>query len=198
MINRSFAVLLTVFSILADDPSKKAGLIPLSVGNYWLIEQKTYEDDDNTAKIDTLKLSITASVNDPSEKLFYYTWEEINWISDLVANKPDGLYLFGQASLTNINLYTSPYLWLKYPCDIGEKFYDPQNGIEYTVTDKLNIEVPAGSFDCIEYSSKNKINNTEMKLYFSPGIGYIKGIWPTKKMEQSLIKAVIIDENNNQ
>ncbi|MFC1848701.1 hypothetical protein ACFL27_00710 [candidate division CSSED10-310 bacterium] len=98
-------------------------------------------------------------------------------------NHADGLYEYGLSSGSNLEIYETPKLVIKYPVSAGETFEDGWSDSWSVISTSTTVDVPAGSFDCHHYQNTY---NAAMNKYVKPDTGYIKSSDTENNLESVL------------
>lgn len=144
-------------------------LWPLAVGNYWT-SRATATLIDTLSLQFTVKLTVDSSfVGDDGE-----TWFGLSMLSDQFPQlmyyryDDDGLHrlVFSDQDSSGFD-----ELYLKYPCDVGEKWILSDGTTVELMSDSDRIEVPAGKFSgCMRYI-ETAMNGMISETVLYPGVG---------------------------
>lgn len=146
----------------------KAKIFPLEIGVSWIYEVKTLDTAVNALRVirvDTLSI-IDDTIIDGTK------WYEIDGLAGEKAygtNWQDGLYYARSGQ--------KPFLFAKYPAEVGDTFTSTIGQIEAKSTvaaTGLEIKVPAGTFYCHQYTQVVGPQKVTTNYYFAPGMGLIK------------------------
>jgi hypothetical protein len=170
IMNRKIIVLLLLILLVdsgckKDNPIKTGDntsptiIMPLSVGNQWILKITNADSSNPVTAIDTMSVEKDTTIN--GELWFHLRFLGVfGDVNLILTNRADGLYEFYHANSPQVSL------WLKYPSAPGAQ-YVHNNPIE-VISINDTIIVPAGQFVCYHYSS------TFYDYWFSPNIGVIK------------------------
>lgn len=125
-----------------DSGSDQSALMPLKVGNSWTYEVRS----GNSTEQATLEITDSRTINGEQ----YYEMDpgidqyETDGEPFFVGREEEGLFL-AEADLVEFPL--------KYPAEDGDIYnHTDSDGNEYKVTvSNKTLEVPAGTFDCLQY-----------------------------------------------
>lgn len=147
-------------------------IMPLAVGNYWIIQ--TFADTLDS----TVVISDTTIVN---EKWFIVV---IRGKRSILTNRSDGLY-----SYENTSWFQGARLVLKYPINTAAKFQTSfwwNDSLIQGSASAINIDthfiIPPESYQCVHYlrdsmavvySSITKSFFWPLNLFYAPGIGFV-------------------------
>jgi len=182
-------------------------LIPLAVGNYWVYQQYTLNNDGSILYAEKLlsgfKISDTLSVTLNGEKQITFQCSRCdssaNWTSSearLIYIGKDGIYYSGITDNDTLKLSFND-LMFKYPATKGEEtlahtfyyeiFGNPENIPDSIVTtytcvstDSL-FSTPVGNFRCTVYKIKLMLDAVfylgDVYYFFRPGVGLVGTIY---------------------
>lgn len=144
-------------------------IFPLSVGNYWIYENKYYYSSfnlDSQDEVENDTLSVIGEMLSNGTK-YYDVDGDI-----LLYNNNDGLN-----ALVKDN--GKEHLMFMWPAKVGDSYLVPDlndsNPVEVRVkSTNIIVSVPAGNFNCVCYEFKRKANNERILYYLSVGVGIIK------------------------
>lgn len=159
-------IVITISNVLAqkadslknqpDTNKTSLEIMPLKIGNYWL-----YNTTSLTSK---RKYIITDTVRFDGE-----LWYEMQFDGKIIGyscNKSDGLW-------TKTTKNSDPYLNIKYPAKIGDKYEyesgDNKNKVEVIETNK-EVNAAFGKVYAVVYQVDTKTKTHIM--YYIPGIGF--------------------------
>jgi len=147
-------------------PNEPQYLMPLAVGNYWIMVHSGFDSlgNNNYSESDTVNVTGKTTINGET----WYHFQE-----SVMINRTDGVYLYNSSSSESLLMY-------KYPANEGEKW--TTKGTEFSLLSKNeNIIVPAGTFSCHKYHyTDSSIDYTgDMRIFnftdwICPGKGLIK------------------------
>jgi hypothetical protein len=165
-------------------------IFPLAVGNYWVFAV----DTGSVSNVATVTLNISEQTRIHGQQVFKWQWQN-NANYWYVKNESDGLWWYGSYNGSYLDTITSPFLWMKYPINLNERYITKQwMSNSDTITCTGNNASFFGYTGCIQYSEsqylkKNLniisgslfnpdyfkgINNTiSGDFYFKPGTGYV-------------------------
>lgn len=134
----------------AGSPTKTDAIIPLAVGNQWVI--RTYSWDStgfpNVAMIDTDRI-----VRDTVIQLErWFIWRT----GICVTNRSTGYWVL---------VSSTPELFLKYPTSRNDQYLYGGDTVEVTAVD-TSITVSSGTFPCVRYNVKYEIANFVSQVLF--------------------------------
>jgi len=147
------------------------GIWPMRVGYTWGYNISYYNSKDSIYKQDNDTWTIILDTMMESDKAYLVesAQNKKNGISPHpFFIKPDGVYGY---PLDTFNIQ----LWYKYPAKQNEKYLFGNDTIQ-VISINSSINVKAGKFNCIKYSSKRHYLNNSYDLdedYFSPGLGKV-------------------------
>jgi hypothetical protein len=168
-------------------PFKEAGIIPLSIGNYWELKHDIIHEN-----LSNHSFFYTGIITDSLKVKYQFAFYTVaiknsNW---LYWNGEDGLYLMGGVDIQDT--LVTKILRYKYPSKPGEiwqtanikfnqsnqKFYIEEPFTIRCVTIDSSYYTPLGTFNCVVYhfeqefttSSKMILDNY---LFFTPDRGFI-------------------------
>ena len=165
-------VIILLFAGCKDNgtqPLDTSVIWPLKVGNYW--DYRMYDYDSNGSIInDTLiHLEVITDTTILGRSLYKINDEPIYFY-----NLSDGLYVL----MLDYSGKDTNVLFLKYPANNND-YFNAEDDTTFVTNTSANIIVPAGSFNCYQYSGMKRYGNNsqiffKMVMYFAPGIGWIK------------------------
>lgn len=183
----SFTLLLIFFLFLVGSschrkgPTESTGRVslltvyyPLAVDNWWLTEQRVWENGDTT--IDTVKLEIVEREIVSRDGVCYLGVEQPSGDSIWFLISEDELRIHSDSPV-DTSSYTLP---LELPLDIGARwiFSHPpgEDTLFAEVTSKTSdINVPAGNFDtCLRVDIKYRSGEVCFAQWFAPGVGPVR------------------------
>lgn len=145
-------------------------IFPLAVGNYWVFSV-------DTGSVPNV-FQTTLDINDQStirgKQVFKWQWQGDSryWY---FRNESDGMWWYGFYNGSYLDTSIAPFIWLKYPINVGESFLTKQFTSMGTDTITcLNLNSTFENFTgCVEYygRSSSKLNNPilfDSPLYFKP------------------------------
>jgi hypothetical protein len=181
----------------------KGPLIPLAVGNYWVYQQYTLNNDGSILYAEKLlsgfKISDTLSVTLNGEKQITFQCSicdsSANWTSSearLIYIGKDGIYYAGIADNDTLKLSFND-LMFKYPATKGEEtlahtFYVDIFGNFLNIPDSISnsyscismdsiFSTPIGNFSCIVYKLQLTLDNVfylgDLYYFLKPGLGLV-------------------------
>lgn len=164
------SLLLFLFACSEDsNQEEKLEIMPLAIGNYWGFDVIDFNEDGTIkdTSIYIISLRLDTVINN---KKYYYTLID----NFLHFSNDNGLYI------NNLQNPIKDWLFLKYPCSIGDTWeynlYFNSN-VSVNSLNKL-VSVPYGTFECIEYEFSyfdvHNINDTvytQYYVYAKPGFG---------------------------
>jgi hypothetical protein len=149
-----------------DEDSSNNYIIPTSVGNYWKYKVALIDTLGDITNYDTTKFEILRDTLINGEKWF---WFEREAQGTYLRNFSDGLYGFNR---------DKRILLIKYPVKKGDTFINSTIDTTFVLEDNILIDVPKGSFNCVEFKSLYKGSDNLLRaitiLYMSPGVGNVK------------------------
>jgi len=146
----------------------KAEILPLEIGTSWIYEVSALDttvNDLRVIKTDTFSI-IRDTVISGSR------WFEVNGLGGEMAyatNWKEGLYYARPGG--------EPFLWIKYPAEVGDTFTSMIGEIEANTVmagTGLEMKVPAGDFFCHKYIQKVGPMEMTTNYYLAPGVGLVK------------------------
>lgn len=167
-------------------PSTGGAILPLTVGNYWILARDT--GGVQNVYQDTLRITGQSIVH--GKQVYWMQWGYYTDIS-YVRNESDGLWYYGSPNDT----ISQPYLNIKYPISLNETYIARSD----TITCVSTNATWSGYSGCIKYfthdyykntikhnaqifnriKGKSLYDNPEAVInfydYFKPGLGYIGG-----------------------
>jgi hypothetical protein len=165
----AFAALLIVAGCKKDsnnpiqnNPVKKEGIVPLAKGNTWIYHQKFFDTTGNITSEKDFTNQIMQIVQYQGED--WYSYDTGQSYYPLYKLKSDGLWQIPQPPYGVI----TPMLFYKYPCVLLETYNNWK-----VLSEKININVLAGNFDCVLYQYSAGSGYTE-ECYVSYGLGLVK------------------------
>jgi hypothetical protein len=153
----------------STSPTETKEIIPLKVGNNWILKRTTYDSNKVVTKIvfDTIIILKDTVVKGQTAYIMTETASSIKRL--VVMNKSDGFHLLDIRPDTI-------YYWLayKYPAAVGDVFSGLANNISVKSINS-SITVKAGIFTCYEYFNESQFPDVYYKYqnYLTPGIGRI-------------------------
>ena len=164
---RYLILFLLVFCIFGES------LIPLSVGNTWMYEQRMFDFRGHIYRTDTLKLSVPDTIHFEDEIFYIYKWEESEE-QDIIRNTADGISIAGIIRNGVPDFLDRSVPYLKHPMDIDETFIDRNNNIKYKYTkNRHNTKTPAGQFDTVRLLAFDIERAKPSSQEYCPGVGLI-------------------------
>lgn len=183
---KSWGITITYNSPIAP-PSN---IVPLAVGNSW-----SYSiDTGSIPNVFTATMNITEQTTVHGKNVYKWQWLNQNnyW---LVRNESDGLYWYGYVSPTFVDTTTTPFVWIKYPISLNERYFTKQwnTGYTDTLTCTNTNAAFSGYSECTKYSANTtwaldaySLNSAFLPVfiggpnqnrtgdyYFKSGVGYV-------------------------
>jgi hypothetical protein len=149
-------------------PISKGGFIRLTEGNNWVYERLEYTDNLN----DTNKKYIDTVFAIQSDSTGWYFLKNAFLFSDIYRYqiRRDGVYYM---TFDYFSGQYKDYLLFQYP-PIQNDSYSVGPIFEMKVINiNIRINVPAGNFNCINYTYVSKALKSKINFYISPNIGLI-------------------------
>ncbi|MFP4458436.1 MAG: hypothetical protein ACLFSQ_02470 [Candidatus Zixiibacteriota bacterium] len=183
------------FSCAEDDENVYKGeIIPLEIGNCWRYSVEYFSEGDSFPDFEYIQyISDTATINDTFCHVVEIAMEDSSIIrKELWSHLNDHIYRIGIIDEGDTMILRPLESIIKYPVSFGDRFFVDTlhtyfgdiDSLFWTVT-KLDVDIntPAGEFDCIEYYYHNfsysevggNIDTVfnEIWLYFAPDFGVI-------------------------
>lgn len=137
-------------------------IMPLEIGNHWIIERKYYDAMGEAFKEDDT-LSIIGETKINGQDWFVTSQGAI------LRNSPEGL-----VSADDTDPIGACANELKYPAQIGDTWKrDSFTTLTVISTDTL-IKIPCGEFHCLKYLKHEDGEETKSFYYVSPAIGILR------------------------
>lgn len=177
-------ILILTGNFYSKNKSPTKEILPLKEGNWWRYSVIYYADTGKVVQ-DSALIAIgsrkefgnqswfTIDLKSPEDSIDNEIQNENAEIEIYGINENDGFWLRPGAMELGTNEMFSMHLF-KYPTATDEKSIMNMGGQEaiiYTRQIDVKVEVPAGTFNCIEYYSEMEIG---IHFYVCPGIGLIK------------------------
>jgi hypothetical protein len=177
---KNLSLVFILFLILAANANSKDKthaneILPLKEGNWWRYSAIEYADTGKVVQ-DSAIISIGSRKKFGNQLWYTIELKSRESSSDIEIygiNKSDGFWLMPGALELGTNELISIHFF-KYPTAADEKNImnmGDQNVIIYTRQTDVKVEVPAGTFICIEYYAEMEGG---IHFYACPGVGLIK------------------------
>ncbi len=180
IMKRSFFIIIVVASLIfltacPDDPnspSTPVEILPLALGNYWIMESLKLDSVGSVLRTTYDTLEINDEMTYQGKQYFMLT-------NVGVRNGSDGMY---QLIHDTENDTYQEVLTLKYPAKAGDVFMSGSDEITVMATN-ISITVPAGTFKCYQYRDVYEVIDDEnpeysgkyiRDMFVAPGIGFVK------------------------
>jgi hypothetical protein len=146
-------------------------IMPLAVGNHWLMERIVYDTVGQEVSRDT-----TLNVVERDTVIGSETWYFISPV--WYANRSDGVWYKGSGHIDG--------LLFKYPAQVGDSFTCDVCSFYHVVTSiDTTLSIDLGSFYCYEYTTVFDWADTSYS-YVAPGIGPIKSLAHYQKTDSTV------------
>ena len=166
-----------------SDNQSTAGsvLMPLKVGNQWLVTFALYDSSGMViGGSDTILIPLFSIVKDTliqTERWFLSTGASLPpacFDSPIyLTNRTDGLWGIGTTTGAMV-----PYLIAKYPASVNESFVTGKDTAcrAILVSKNASVTVPRGTYSCYQYTVSDKNNSSDLKsgYFMMPDSGFIR------------------------
>jgi hypothetical protein len=155
-------------SPLSIENTSSSVLIPLELGNEWLVKRTSFDSLGTITDSDTILCTVEYDTTFLNEKWYKTFWGFIN-------NKEDGIWRYygGSSNIHGVE-YSSSLSW-KYPASVNHK-YKPigANSVITVMSLDENYTTPTNTFKCYHYQLvyDNTIDYKQ-DYYICPGIGRV-------------------------
>ncbi len=143
-------------------------IFPLDLSTEWIYEVGAL--DTSTSSMRLIKVDTFSLVGDTTiDGVKWFKAKGLGLDDYYAVNWNDGLYYARTGG--------KPFLFAKYPADVGDTFTSQIGRVEAKTTVAaigLEIKVPAGTFFCHQYSQTIGEQGMTTNYYLAPGVGLIK------------------------
>ena len=154
-----------------DSNSVAEGIMPLSIGNWWLYSLESGGVVPGTYRMDAVR---TQSVSGVTATRIEYSGDPMyDGYWSLLNNQDNALYFYGDSLNGTL---TTPDLWFKSSLKIGDTWQTSGQGgvVDWVViSTSENVTVPAGTFDCILVRGVGEAGS-HADHWWAVGIGEVK------------------------
>ena len=166
------ALLVCIVACSEDDTLKygdRDQIVPLAVGAKW-IYRTTVTDAvaDTTIRVDMDTIRVIKDTTMNGQQWFLTSVDDQAW-----GAFDDGYWIWYEYAFPP----SDPYLFAKYPADLGEKYLITFGGATDTMTvaDLMAVvHVQLGVFETIHYQLSDSTGEIISESYFTPGLGLVK------------------------
>jgi hypothetical protein len=162
-------------------------LIPLAVGNHWIMQSSSYDSLGNLTSVSPPDTMVAIASDTIVNGVRWYVRP---WLDVLIAYRLSELGV--HVRLVSAHDDTTEFLYFRYPANLGDtlgypdvwfngtkpKYYSSSSSMSRLTSLDTIVSVPAGTFRCVRYRVARHGEPIGTDYYFAAGYGWIrKDMW---------------------